>query len=117
MKTLTNKSKIFISVVLINLALLLCYSTTVNEPNNHAWIDYLNEKAIPLVYENSLSELITSVADNGLVLQGEASHGTSEYYNWRYKTSKWLIAEHGFDFIVVEDGWPSLMWANRRVST
>jgi erythromycin esterase len=40
-----------------------------------------------------------------IVLLGEASHGTSEYYQWRSAISKRLIREKGFDMIAVEGEW------------
>ena len=40
-----------------------------------------------------------------MVLLGEASHGTAEYYTWRAAISKRLIQEKGFDFVAVEGEW------------
>ena len=45
------------------------------------------------------------IGDAKIVLLGEASHGTSEYYTWRTAISKRLIQEKGFDFIAVEGEW------------
>jgi erythromycin esterase-like protein len=41
-------------------------------------------------------------ANKKVVMLGEASHGTHEYYTWRTTISKKLIEEHGFSFIAVE---------------
>jgi protein-L-isoaspartate(D-aspartate) O-methyltransferase len=41
-----------------------------------------------------------------LVLLGEATHGTSEFYRMRARVSKELIQRRGFDFIAVEADWP-----------
>jgi erythromycin esterase len=49
------------------------------------------------------------------VLLGEASHGTSEFYNWRTKITKRLIAEQKFSFIAVEGDWPDCYNVNRYV--
>ena len=48
--------------------------------------------------ENSrdLDRLIEAMADKKVVMLGEASHGTHEYYTWRTEISKRLIEEHGF---------------------
>src|SRR5437763_13965285 len=49
------------------------------------------------------------------VLLGEASHGTSEFYNWRIEITKRLIAEKRFCFIAVEGDWPACYNVNRYV--
>ncbi|WP_176328436.1 MULTISPECIES: erythromycin esterase family protein [Arenibacter] len=76
---------------------------------------YLAEKAIPLDGETSLDKLILAAATKELVLLGEASHGTHEYYLWRDKISRRLIAEHNFNFIAVEGDFASLYQLNKYV--
>jgi erythromycin esterase-like protein len=49
------------------------------------------------------------------VLLGEASHGTSEFYNWRIEISKYLITDKKFSFIAVEGDWPDCYNVNRYV--
>ncbi|MFF5296367.1 erythromycin esterase family protein [Paractinoplanes globisporus] len=41
-----------------------------------------------------------------VVLIGEASHGTHEFYEWRAALTRRLIAELGFSFVAVEGDWP-----------
>jgi|GEM_PF-3108341 erythromycin esterase-like protein len=48
----------------------------------------MRQKAIPLEGDQSLDRLIAAAADKELVLLGEASHGTHEYYLWRDKISR-----------------------------
>ena len=62
-----------------------------------------------------MDKLITAAADKKLVLLGEASHGTHEYYLWRDKISRRLIAEQDFSFIAVEGDFASLYQLNRYV--
>ncbi len=52
-----------------------------------------------------LDALIDDIGDRRVVMLGEASHGTHEYYTWRTAISKRLIQEKGFDFIAVEGEW------------
>ena len=73
------------------------------------------QKAIPLKGDASLDQLINAAADKQLVLLGEASHGTHEYYVWRDKISRRLIAEQGFNFIAVEGDFASLYHLNNYV--
>lgn len=62
-----------------------------------------------------LDSLIANLSDSRLVLLGEASHGTHEFYTWRSAISKRLIDEHGFNFIAVEGDWPDFYRVNRFV--
>jgi len=62
-----------------------------------------------------LTGLIGLVADERLVLMGEASHGTSEYYTKRSVMSRQLVAEHGFNFIAVEGDWAAFSRINEYV--
>ena len=48
-----------------------------------------------------------------IVMLGEASHGTHEYYRWRTYISQKLIEEKGFNFIAVEGDWPDCYRLNR----
>ena len=73
------------------------------------------QKTIPLEGDASLDELISAAADKELVLLGEASHGTHEYYLWRDKISRRLIEEQNFNFIAVEGDFASLYHLNRYV--
>ena len=59
----------------------------------------------PLRSEADLDPLIRAIGNARVVLLGEASHGTHEYYAWRAALSKRLIQEKGFDFIAVEGEW------------
>ncbi|UYZ59877.1 erythromycin esterase family protein [Hymenobacter latericus] len=59
----------------------------------------------PLRNEKDLDRLIQQIGNARVVLLGEASHGTHEYYTWRAALSKRLIQEKGFDFIAAEGEW------------
>jgi erythromycin esterase-like protein len=41
-----------------------------------------------------------------VVLLGEASHGTSEFYRARAAITRWLIEQHGFGVVALEADWP-----------
>ncbi|MGH7448849.1 MAG: erythromycin esterase family protein, partial [Longimicrobiales bacterium] len=53
-----------------------------------------------------LSPLLERMRGARLVLLGEASHGTSEFYRMRARITRKLIEEGGFDFVAVEADWP-----------
>lgn len=44
--------------------------------------------------------------DMRLVLLGEATHGSSEFYRARSAISRYLIEHHGFSIVAVEADWP-----------
>ncbi|HEY7573910.1 MAG TPA: erythromycin esterase family protein [Thermoanaerobaculia bacterium] len=50
--------------------------------------------------------LLDRIGDRRLVLIGEASHGTHEFYRERAVLTKRLIAEKGFTAVAVEADWP-----------
>jgi protein-L-isoaspartate(D-aspartate) O-methyltransferase len=53
-----------------------------------------------------LAPLLDRIGDARLVLLGEASHGTSEFYRMRARITRELIERCGFDFVAVEADWP-----------
>src|ERR1700756_2521658 len=59
-----------------------------------------------------LEELI---GDARIVLIGESSHGTHEFYEARASITKWLIEEKGFCAVTAEADWPDAYRVNRYV--
>lgn len=59
----------------------------------------------PLRNPKDLDILIQQIGNARVVLLGEATHGTAEFYNWRAEITKRLIQEKGFDFIASESEW------------
>ena len=60
----------------------------------------------------TLEELI---GDARIVLIGESSHGTHEFYEARAAITKWLIEEKGFCAVAAEADWPDAYRVNRYV--
>jgi len=58
------------------------------------------------VEDADLDALIERAGDSRIVLLGEASHGTSEFYRMRARITQRLIAEKGFGIVAVEADWP-----------
>jgi len=78
--------------------------------------DVVQEAAQPLVgEEDDYDPLVTLVGDASLVLIGEASHGTHEFYRERAQITKRLIKEKGFTAVAVEADWPDAYRINRYV--
>lgn len=53
-----------------------------------------------------LGPLLDRIGDAEVVLIGEASHGTSEFYKMRSRISSELIEKKGFNFVAIEADWP-----------
>lgn len=75
-------------------------------------IEAVRERALPLREDSDLDPLLERIGNARVVLLGEASHGTSEFYTWRDRISRRLIAEKGFRFIAVEGDWPDCYTVN-----
>src|SRR5947209_7147554 len=59
--------------------------------------------------------LLDATRAKRLVLIGEASHGTHEFYDTRAKITKRLIEEQGLKAVVVEADWPDAYRVNRYI--
>jgi erythromycin esterase-like protein len=60
-------------------------------------------------------KLFDRFGDARVVLLGEASHGTSEFYRARAAISRRLIENHGFNIVAVEADWPDAARIDRYV--
>ncbi len=63
-------------------------------------------EAFDSIESADLSRLLERIGDARVVLLGEATHGTSEFYRMRQKISCELILKKGFNFIAIEGDWP-----------
>jgi protein-L-isoaspartate(D-aspartate) O-methyltransferase len=61
---------------------------------------------IPSISSVDLSGLLDRIADAQVVLLGEASHGTAEFYEMRARITRELIERKGFRIVAVEADWP-----------
>jgi protein-L-isoaspartate(D-aspartate) O-methyltransferase len=70
--------------------------------------ELVREVAEPIddIESASVDALLERIADARLVLLGEATHGTSEFYRMRARITQELIARRGFQFVAVEADWP-----------
>jgi erythromycin esterase-like protein len=76
----------------------------------------LRAEAHPLTGDRrDYDALMARVGDARIVLLGEASHGTHEFYRERARITRRLITEHGFIALAVEGDWPDAQRVNRYV--
>jgi erythromycin esterase len=79
-------------------------------------VSLLRDRALPLRTAEDLAPLVERAGDARLVLLGEASHGTSEFYTWRTAMSRRLAEDQGISFIAVEGDWPAALAAHHYVT-
>lgn len=77
----------------------------------------LREEAEPFEDLNTadLSRLLERIGDSKVVLLGEATHGTSEFYRFRARLTRELIERKGFNLVAVEADWPDAAAIDRYV--
>ncbi len=63
--------------------------------------------------KESFPELIDALGEASLVLLGEATHGTHEFYALRAAITKELIQKKGFTVLAIEGDWPDAYRAHR----
>jgi erythromycin esterase len=76
----------------------------------------VRKQAAPLRDPGDLDPLLDRIGQARVVLLGEASHGTHEYYAWRAALTRRLVSERGFSFIGVEGDWPDCYRVNCSVT-
>jgi protein-L-isoaspartate(D-aspartate) O-methyltransferase len=70
---------------------------------------------LPDLGQPTFGALFDRLGSKRVVLLGEASHGTSEFYQARAAITRRLIAEHGFSIVAVEADWPDAAVIDRYV--
>ncbi len=63
--------------------------------------------------EDELDQLLDLVGDARIVLLGEATHGTHEFYDLRAALTRKLIAQRGFGAVAIEGDWPDALRVDR----
>jgi protein-L-isoaspartate(D-aspartate) O-methyltransferase len=70
---------------------------------------------LPDFDDRAFGKLFDRFATRRVILLGEASHGTSEFYRARAAITRGLIEDHGFTIVAVEADWPDAAAADRYV--
>src|SRR5215212_8953245 len=73
--------------------------------------------AQPISRFGDYERLLQKIGGRHLVLIGEASHGTHEFYEARAELTKWLIEHKGFKSVTVEADWPDALRVHRYVQS
>ncbi|KAJ5803270.1 uncharacterized protein N7503_005720 [Penicillium pulvis] len=70
---------------------------------------------LPAISDTSFASHFDRYADKQVVLLGDGSHGTSEFYHARAEITKRYIKEHGFTMVAIEADWPDAEAIDRYV--
>jgi protein-L-isoaspartate(D-aspartate) O-methyltransferase len=70
---------------------------------------------LPACKDPEFGKMFDRFGDRRVVLLGEASHGTSEFYQARAAITRRLIEAHGFTIVAVEADWPDAATIDRYV--
>lgn len=70
---------------------------------------------LPGIDDPAFADAFDQFADARVVLIGEASHGTSEFYRARAAITRRLIERHGFTIVAAEADWPDAAKIDRYV--
>lgn len=70
---------------------------------------------LPQINDSTFGSYFDIFGSHKLVLLGDASHGTSEFYAARAEITKRLVEHHGFNIVAVEADWPDAEAVDRYV--
>jgi protein-L-isoaspartate(D-aspartate) O-methyltransferase len=69
----------------------------------------------PTVDDAALAPLLDRIGSARVVLLGESTHGTSEFYRMRTRITRELILRCGFDAVAIEADWPDAARIDRHL--
>lgn len=80
-------------------------------------VSLLREVAEPVedIETAPMGPLLDRIGDARLVLLGEASHGTAEFYRMRARITRALIEQKGFTVVALEADWPDAARVDRYI--
>jgi len=85
------------------------------EPRPLASLIREGAEPLPDIDDAAFGAMFDRFAEARVVLLGEASHGTSEFYRARAAITRRLIEQHGFTIVAVEADWPDAATIDRHV--
>src|SRR3954454_11474535 len=80
-------------------------------------LDIIRDAAIPFsTAGHDVAAIVNRIGDASVVLLGEASHGTHEFYELRAAVTRRLIETKGFRAVAIEGDWPDSRRVHRFVN-
>jgi protein-L-isoaspartate(D-aspartate) O-methyltransferase len=86
-----------------------------SDPRSLPELIAVHAEPLPDLDDPAFGALFDRFGDARVVLLGEASHGTSEFYRARAAITQRLIEQHGFTIVAVEADWPDAAVIDRYV--
>ncbi len=71
--------------------------------------------AMASIEEKDIRPLLDRIGDAKVVLLGEATHGTAEFYEMRARITRDLIEKKGFNIVAIEADWPDVSQIDRYI--
>jgi erythromycin esterase-like protein len=104
-----------LSVIKVYTALFFLFWSGINiyAGQNSADIDILKKAVIPINYLSDYDALIDWAGQKNIVLIGDSTHGSHEFYQQRIEITRRLITEKGFRLVALEGDWPNVYKMNR----
>ncbi|MBJ7338107.1 erythromycin esterase family protein [Mycolicibacterium sp.] len=85
-------------------------------PQRHRSADAVRQSAVSAPGGVPAPEVLAALIGNArVVMIGESSHGTHEFYRARADITRWLIEHEGFTAVAAEADWPDAYRVNRFV--
>ncbi len=78
---------------------------------------YQNSEHFANIDDCNLDNLLERIGDSRIVLLGESSHGSAEFYDMRARITKELIEKKGFTIIAAEADWPDATHINHHIQS
>ncbi len=94
--------------------MMVIFSQNATAQNNDEIIQAISDHGTALSDE-SLRNLASTAGERRIILLGESTHGTAEYYEVRAELTKELIRNHGVRTVLVEGDWTSSWEVNKYV--
>lgn len=78
-------------------------------------VHVIDESSLPFSIneDSSFLNILEKIGDSRMVLIGEATHGTKEFYQIRAEITRQLIVQKGFMAVAIEGDWPDAYQVNR----
>ena len=70
---------------------------------------------LPAIEDPDFAAAFDRFGSKRIVMLGESSHGTSEFYRARAAITRRLIEQHGFSVVAIEADWPDAAVLNRHI--
>jgi protein-L-isoaspartate(D-aspartate) O-methyltransferase len=86
-----------------------------SSPGGGGLVTLLREVVEPIseIASADLGSLLERIGDARVVLLGEATHGTAEFYRMRARITRELIERRGFNLVTIEGDWPDAAQVHR----